>query len=117
MEAIFQGKPTAEWLTALEAANIPCAPATFPEEMFGDPHVVANDLIPTVDHAVVGPVRMPRHPVTLSETPPVEPQPPPALGQHSEAVMLELGYSADEVQALFDAGVLWTRDLRLKRDQ
>ncbi len=113
MEDCFRSKSTAEWLEALSAGDVPCAPATFPEEMFDDPHVLANDLIPSVDHPVVGPIRMPRHPTSLSENAPVAPQPPPSLGQHTEAVMLELGYRKGEIEGLLAGGVLWTRDRRM----
>jgi len=117
MEAAFRDRATNEWLALLDGVDIPCAAATFPEEMFDDPHVLANDLIPSVEHPVVGPLRMPRHPVRLSETPPVEPQSPPVLGEHSEAIMLELGYSKPDVDHLFEAGVLWTRDRRLANQE
>lgn len=113
MEDRFRDKSTAEWISTLSGVDVPCAPATFPEELFDDPHVLANDLIPSVAHPVVGPVRMPRNPVRLSENAPVEPAPPPALGQHSESIMIELGYQALEIQSLFESGVLWTRDRRL----
>jgi crotonobetainyl-CoA:carnitine CoA-transferase CaiB-like acyl-CoA transferase len=116
MEDAFRAKTTAEWLPALDAVDVPCAPANFPEEMFDHPHVLANDLMAQVEHPVVGALKMPRHPARLSETPPAEPLPPPTLGQHSGEIMRELGYPNAEVERLFEAGVLWTRERRMAMD-
>jgi crotonobetainyl-CoA:carnitine CoA-transferase CaiB-like acyl-CoA transferase len=116
MEDAFRGKTTAEWLPALDAVDVPCAPANFPEEMFDHPHVLANDLMAQIEHPVVGALKMPRHPARLSETPAAEPLPPPALGQHGGEIMRELGYPDAEVERLFEAGVLWTRERRMAMD-
>jgi formyl-CoA transferase len=116
MEDAFRGKTTAEWLTALDEVDVPCAPANFPEEMFDHPQVLANDLMTRIEHPVVGALKMPRHPARLSETPAAEPLPPPALGQHGGEIMRELGYADAEVERLFEAGVLWTRERRMAMD-
>jgi len=114
MEDAFKTKTSTDWITALDAADVPCAPVHFPEELFDHPHVVANDLMAHMDHPVVGPVQMPRHPARLSGTPVVEPVAPPALGQHTHEVMSELGYPDTEIERLFSAGVLWTRERRIE---
>jgi crotonobetainyl-CoA:carnitine CoA-transferase CaiB-like acyl-CoA transferase len=113
IEEKFREKATAEWIAAFDAADVPCAPAHFPEELFDNPHVAANDLLLRLDHPVAGPVRMPRNPVRMSATPPTDPTPSPTLGQHTAEVMAELGYGEGEVEALFDAGVLWDRERRM----
>jgi crotonobetainyl-CoA:carnitine CoA-transferase CaiB-like acyl-CoA transferase len=113
IENKFRERTTAEWIAALDAVDVPCAPCNFPEEIFNHPHVVANDLMAQYEHPVVGPLRMPRHPARLSGTPVTEPAPPPVLGQHCEEVMRELGYPDEEVRLLFEAGVLWTRERRM----
>ncbi len=117
LEQKFRQKTTAEWMETLDAVDVPCAPANLPEEIFEHPHVIANNLIQSFEHAVVGPLKMPRHPASLSETPAVEATPPPSLGQHSEEICRELGYQDGEVRRLFDAGVLWTRDRRMAMRQ
>ena len=69
-----------------------------------------------IEHPVVGELKMPRHPARLSETPAADPLPPPALGQHGREIMRELGYPDAEVERLFEAGVLWTRERRMAMD-
>jgi formyl-CoA transferase len=113
IEDNFRKKSTAEWTAALDAADVPCAPAHFPEELFDNPHVAANNILTRLDHPIAGPIRMPRNPIGLSETPVAEPTPPPSLGQHTAQVMEELGYGDADVQALFDVGVLWDRERRM----
>jgi formyl-CoA transferase len=113
IEDKFRERTTAEWIAALDAVDVPCAQCNFPEEIFDHPHVAANNLMDQYEHPVVGPLRMPRHPARLSGTPVTDPTPPPALGQHSEEIMQELGYHDEDVARLFDAGVLWTRERRM----
>ncbi|MEX1194107.1 MAG: CoA transferase [Dehalococcoidia bacterium] len=117
LEQRFRERTTGEWITVLDAVDVPCAPANFPEEMFNHPHVLANDLIARYEHPVVGPLKMPRHPARLSETPVVEPAPPPVLGQHSHEIIQGLGYPEPEIERLFETGVLWTRERRMAMDQ
>ncbi len=110
IETAFRAKRTEEWIAALDAADVPCSPVNFPEEMFDDPHVRANDLMLTLEHPVVGTLRMPAFPVQMSETPPVSPAPPPALGEHGKQVLLELGYDEVTIERLLDDGAMWTRE-------
>jgi crotonobetainyl-CoA:carnitine CoA-transferase CaiB-like acyl-CoA transferase len=112
-ESRFREKPTAEWIELLDAADVPCAPVNFPEEMIDHPHVAANDLVVSVEHPIVGPLRMPRHPVRMSDTPPAEPKPSPYLGEHSAVIMRELGYDDAAIDRFFSGGVLWDRDRRI----
>ncbi len=109
MEQAFHSRATAEWIAALDAADVPCGPVSFPEELYDDPHVRANDLMLTLDHPVLGPLRLPACPIALSETPAAPPAPPPPLGTHGPAVLRELGYDDAAVAGLLESGVLVTR--------
>jgi formyl-CoA transferase len=114
--AAFRSRTTAEWLAALDAADVPCGPVRFPEEIPDLPHVREQGLMLEIEHPVLGTLLMPACPVQMSETPAGTTLPPPALGQHGPAVLRELGYSDDDVSRLLDAGVLHTRERHLAGD-
>jgi len=110
LEERFLAKPTAEWIEVLDAVDAPCGPVNFPEELFEHPHVVANGLMSTIEHPVLGPIRMPVSPIRMSATPPIESAPPPALGADGPALLREIGYDDAEIARLLDDGVLHTRE-------
>lgn len=114
-EEAFRSKTTEEWIAVLDAADVPCGPVNFPEELFDHPHVLANGLIQTFEHPVVGPLRMPACPVRMSDSDTGAESPPPALGAHGPEILRELGYDDAQVRELLDAGVLFTRDRLLER--
>jgi crotonobetainyl-CoA:carnitine CoA-transferase CaiB-like acyl-CoA transferase len=104
-EKAFHGRSTAAWIQALDRADVPCARVNFPEEVWEDPHVIANALMLSLEHPVLGPLRMPAPPMRMSGTPPGSPLPPPALGQHGPAILRELGFAKAEVERLVAEGV------------
>ena len=104
-EALFRSKTTEEWSAILEQRGIPAGPVRFVEEMFNDPQVRDNGLMTDLDHAEVGKVRMVGPMAHFSETP-LEMAPSPALGQHTEAVLGELGYPAEEIRQWRERGVI-----------
>jgi crotonobetainyl-CoA:carnitine CoA-transferase CaiB-like acyl-CoA transferase len=117
LEEAFRSKTTGEWVAALDAVDVPCAPANFTEEMFDLPHVVENGLIQSLEHDVVGTLRMPVCPVKMSETQPGTRLAPPALGAHSAEVLRELGYDDAVVDRLMEDRVVWTRERRLASEE
>jgi formyl-CoA transferase len=117
MEAAFRVRTTAEWITTLDAADVPCGPVNFPEEIFEHPHVLANELMVDIEHDIVGPLRMPGSPLKMSDTPPAAPSPPPPLGAHSVEVLSQFGYADADIQRFLDAGAVWTRERIIGRDQ
>jgi crotonobetainyl-CoA:carnitine CoA-transferase CaiB-like acyl-CoA transferase len=110
METTFRSRTTAEWLVALDANDVPCGAVKWPEELYDDPHTVANGLMVDLEHEVLGTIRMPAPPVRMSETPAEATTAPPALGAHSAEVLRELGYDDDAVARMFGAGVVLSRE-------
>ena len=100
-------KTTAEWVSQLEAAGVPCGPINDLAQMFQDPQVLARGLAVSIAHPLAGSVPQVASPIRLSEAPVEYRRAPPLLGEHTEVVLEEvLGLEAGEVQRLRDAGVL-----------
>ncbi|NAT15765.1 CoA transferase [Pseudomonas syringae pv. actinidifoliorum] len=100
-------KATAQWVAALEAVGVPCAPVNDLAQVFADPHVVARGLAIELPHALGGKVPQVASPIRLSETPVEYRRAPPMLGEHTAQVLEELlGLGSDEVASLRAAGVL-----------
>lgn len=97
---------TAYWVETLNAAGVPCGPVNTVEQVFQDPQVLAQEMVLDVPHPGHGMVRMLGFPMKLSETPCTIRLPAPDLGQHSDAVLAELGYSAEGLVSLRAAGVI-----------
>jgi len=106
LAASFGSRPSAEWLAALDAAQIPCGPVNDVLAAFAQPQAVAREMRVTVEHPVLGPVEQIGLPYTLSATPASIRSAPPILGEHSEAILLELGYDATERHGLRRDGVV-----------
>ncbi len=74
-----------------EAHRVPFAMILKPEELPDDPHAVAAGLFELHEHHVVGPVRHPRHPILFGATPSAVRLGSPALGEHTDEILAELG--------------------------
>ena len=104
-EEVFLQRTAAEWLHLLDSNGIPAGPVRFIEEVFDDPQVKANNLVARLEHRDVGPLRMVGPLAKFSETP-LEPSPPPALGQHTDQVLAELGFTPAEIEGWRQKGTL-----------
>lgn len=98
--------PTAHWVETLNKAGVPCGPVLGVAEVFQDPQILAQEMVMDVPHPGLGLVRMLGFPMKLSETPCQVRRTAPALGEHGEEVLVELGYPEAERAALRGAGVV-----------
>ena len=95
-----------EWLAALQAEEIPCGPVNTYAELASDPQVEANDYLVDLTLPEGITLKLPGLAVDLSETPGAIRSPAPELGQHTEEVLLALGYGWDEMTSLREAQVI-----------
>ena len=107
LENVMRTRPKAQWLSALEAAKVPCGAINNIAEVFADPHVQERGMVTEWEHPLAGALRLVSSPMKLSGTPVRSELPPPLLGQHTDAVLHDLlGWSAERIAALRQQGVL-----------
>jgi formyl-CoA transferase len=107
LKPIFMEKTASEWLSALEAAEIPCGPINTLDKVFSMPQVEARDMLIHLQHAKIGNLRLVGSALELSDTPVDYKLPPPRLGEHTEAVLKELlGYSPEQILDLQERRVI-----------
>ncbi|HEY1610131.1 MAG TPA: formyl-CoA transferase [Paraburkholderia sp.] len=92
-------------MAALNRQDIPCGPILSMKEIAADESLRASGTIVEVDHPVRGKYLTVGNPIKLSDSP-TEVTRSPLLGEHTEEVMSEFGYSRDEIQALREAGAI-----------
>lgn len=100
LEGLFETKPSEDWLSILHAADIPCGPIIERSQVYDQPQIVENEMLVETQHPAAGRVRMLGIPLELSRTPGAIRRPAPILGQHTEEVLKEIGYSDAEIAAL-----------------
>ena len=108
LQGALARRTTADWITALEAAGVPCGPINSIDQVFAEPQAVARELVVEQDRAdLPGPIRTVASPMRLSATPVSYRRAPPILGADTGAVLSEyLGLSQDEIAALQAKGVV-----------
>jgi formyl-CoA transferase len=102
LDAVFATATTAEWCARMSAAGLRYAPVRDHAEVVADPGAWANGFFATVE-GPEGPTAVVAAPVGFSATPARPPAVAPELGQHTEEVLLELGYTWDDIARLRDA--------------
>ena len=105
VEPAVRVRASHELEAALMQAGVPCARVNNFKEVFDDPHMVARGIVRDVEHPRLGAMRAVRNPVLLDHDGPDLARPSPMLGEHSEELLRELGYSAAAIGDLVAAGV------------
>lgn len=100
LNAALKAKKSEEWIPLLNAAGVPCGPIYSMDQVFADPQVQHLQAAATVKHPVLGDIRVVNQAVGLSRTPATMVSATPDIGQHTQEVLAEAGYSAGEIAAL-----------------
>lgn len=96
-----------EVLEAMEEARLPAGPVLSPQQVLDDPHIAAKGLFQPVEYPGLDiPAPLMKTPVELSETPGEIRTRPPTLGEHTDQLMEELGYSTEEISDLREKRVV-----------
>lgn len=106
LAARFREKTSAEWVAILEPQGVLCGEIKTLAEAAEDPQVRANRMVIEMEHPDAGTLRLFGTPIRLRDTPATHRLPPPALGQHTEEVLAEIGYSQEEIATLRAQGAL-----------
>lgn len=107
MQDWCEGKSKAEVLAALEAAKLPAAPLNSPQEVLDDPHVQAMGYLKPVAYpGAVKDVPIIETPFRMSRTPGTIRHRAPVLGEHTDEILAEIGYSETETTGLRERGIV-----------
>jgi crotonobetainyl-CoA:carnitine CoA-transferase CaiB-like acyl-CoA transferase len=100
VDAALRQRPRGEWIARLTAADVPCGSVRDIPEALADAQIEARQMIEAVEHASAGIVKVLGVPLKLSHTPGSVRTAPPTLGQHTDTVLMEIGFDAASIARL-----------------
>jgi crotonobetainyl-CoA:carnitine CoA-transferase CaiB-like acyl-CoA transferase len=106
IDTYIEKKPSAAWIDIFNKAGVPAGPIYAIDQVFADPQVKHLGIAQSVPKKDGSPLHVVGQPVTLSRTPSAIALRPPELGEHTDEVLAEFGFSADEVAALRQANAI-----------
>lgn len=113
-QEVLRTRSSAEWLARLEAEDVPCAPVLKRQDMIGHPQIVENRIVVVTDHPSAGRLRQARPAPRFSRTPPRDWRGAPLLGEHTRDILIEIGLSQTEIDALQAEAVVAIGDRRCR---
>lgn len=106
IEAATIRRTAAEWVEILNAEGVPAGPIYELDKMFADPQVRLTGIAQPLAHPKLGTVEILGQPIKLSRTPAQFRRAPPELGEHTDEVLAEHGFSPDAIAKLRELGVI-----------
>jgi crotonobetainyl-CoA:carnitine CoA-transferase CaiB-like acyl-CoA transferase len=113
LDEAFSKKTRAEWVEIFREAKMRCDPCLTYEEVCAHPQLEANGIIVSASHPTRGEIKMLGLPVKLIATPGRPREPAPLLGQHTEEILLKMGYKSNDIAEMEARGIIST--VRKKR--
>lgn len=106
LEKVFSSKTVDEWMKIFKSADIPTGRINQLSDILESDLAKARGTVQNMDHPKIGKIRTLGIPIKLSDSPGMIRLPPPTLGQHTEEVLHELGYSGDEIKEMRTEGTI-----------
>ncbi len=100
LATLLQTQTTEHWLELMDLADIPAMPLATAESLMNDPHLSETGFFSFVDHPSEGKLRDMAVPSSWSESQPAPTRHAPELGEHTDEILREAGYSAQQIDAL-----------------
>ena len=107
IEAILMRQSASHWVEKMDAACVPGGPVFGYEKIMHDPHIQARKMVHDIEHPIIGAMKTLGLPIKSSGELNTIRMPAPWLGQHTSEVLLQLGYSTEQIQSLFAQAVVF----------
>ena len=106
IEEVTITKTSDDWVEKLEKVGVPCGPINSIDKVFDDPQVKHLGIAQSIDTIPFGQTQLVGQPFNLSRSPSIMKQRPPEKGEHNEDVLLDLGYSSEELDELKSKNII-----------
>jgi len=111
LEPVFSRDCAQNWLEKLEEAGVLCSAVNYSRDIFEDPHILENDFVVEHNSIDLGVLKQRGIVIKLSKTPGIAERAAPGLGQHTEEVIAELGYNAEQIQDMKERRIIYQMEL------
>jgi len=106
LDRLFGSKLLSDWKKLLDSARLPYGVVQIPDEIVNDPQLLANKIIIPIEDGSASPKYTVDSPLTIREAPKIAPKSAPELGEHTDEVLQELGFDAEQIANLRSVGAV-----------
>ena len=106
LSELFKRRDQKEWLDLLASEDTCVGPVNDIEQIFNDPQIIERELFTEMNHPIAGTIKQIGFPIKFSKTPGKLHSHAPILGEHTEEILLQLGYSNENINRFRNIGVI-----------